>query len=70
MERSFGVHHAFWCLLSYQKMAILRSSTVPSSALQDLIDQRISHARAAQAMRELDARAKGGWLVKAMRAKQ
>jgi len=35
--------------------------------MQDLIDQRISHPRAAQAMRELDARAKGGWLVKAMR---
>jgi len=35
--------------------------------MRDLIEQRISHARAAQAMRALDARAKGGWLVKAVR---
>ena len=35
--------------------------------MRDLVDQRISHARAARAMRELDARAKGGWLVKATR---
>lgn len=37
--------------------------------MRDLVEQRISHARAAQAMRELDARAKGGWLVKAMRGR-
>ncbi len=35
--------------------------------MDDLVTQRISHARAAQAMRELDARAKGGWLAKALR---
>ena len=37
--------------------------------MADLVDQRISHARAAQAMRELDARAKGGWLAKSLRRK-
>ena len=35
--------------------------------MRDLVRQRISHARAAQAMRELDARAKGGWLAKSLR---
>ena len=37
--------------------------------MHDLVTRRISHARAAQAMRELDARAKGGWLAKSLRRK-
>jgi hypothetical protein len=37
--------------------------------MRDLADQRISHARAALVMRELDARAKGGWLVRRWRAR-
>lgn len=37
--------------------------------MRDLAAQRISHARAALVMRELDARAKGGWLVRRWRAR-
>jgi hypothetical protein len=32
--------------------------------MRDLARQRIGHARAALVMRELDARAKGGWLAR------
>jgi poly-gamma-glutamate synthase PgsB/CapB len=37
--------------------------------MRDLAAQRISHARAARVMRELDARAKGGWLIKKLRGR-
>ena len=36
--------------------------------MRDLVDRRISHVRAAHEMRELDARAKGGWLARSLRA--
>jgi hypothetical protein len=32
--------------------------------MRELAARRISHARAALVMRELDARAKGGWLAR------
>lgn len=42
---------------------------VAKRVMKDLVDQRISHAKAAAVMRELDARTKGGWLIRAVRRK-
>lgn len=36
--------------------------------MQDLVARRISRPRAAQVMRDIDARAEGGWLLKGLRA--
>ena len=40
---------------------------VARAVMRDLVASRISHARAAAVMRDLDARAKGGWLIRALR---
>ncbi|MDC0720824.1 hypothetical protein [Nannocystis bainbridge] len=40
---------------------------IARQVMRDLVTLRISHARAAAVMRELDSRAKGGWLIRGLR---
>ncbi|MCY0987254.1 hypothetical protein OV203_08980 [Nannocystis sp. ILAH1] len=40
---------------------------IARQVMRDLVCLRISHARAAAVMRELDSRAKGGWLIRGLR---
>lgn len=40
---------------------------IARQVMRDLVSLRISHARAAAVMRDLDSRAKGGWLIRGLR---
>ncbi|MDC0675663.1 hypothetical protein [Nannocystis radixulma] len=40
---------------------------IARQVMRDLVSLRISHARAASVMRDLDSRAKGGWLIRGLR---
>ena len=56
-----------WCETLVDFLDGARRNFVARRVMRDLVAMRISHARAAAVMRDLDARAKGGWLVRAVR---